>query len=564
MSRTTTRNKHLSASDLGITVAGRSLLTGVNLTVAPGDRLMVVGENGTGKTTLLHTLAGERAPDTGTLTAAGSVTLVRQSMDASPGLTVGDLTALSTAASDAALADLDAAVGALTSGDDGAEDAYTEALDRATALDAWDAHRRVDIALAGLGACTDRGHELLTLSHGQRYRVRLACALAERSDTLLLDEPTNHLDAAALGFLTAQLLDYPGGVAVVSHDRALLRDLTADGRGTYLDLDPTSDGRPRTFTGTYDDWVGRRRADRERWEQEYAAQVAEHQRLASAVDDARGRLTTGWRPGKGSAKHGRATRADGVVQTLHRRQDALDAHAVDVPEPPLELRWPLVDVPSGKTLLTCAGVAVSGRLDGPVSLEVTGGDRWLLTGPNGAGKSTFIDVVSGAVEPTAGRCLVHGGVRVGVLTQHEPVWTDPGMVAAEVYDRHVLAMGAEPPAPGLTSLGLLDREARSTPVGRMSQGQQRRLHLALVLAGRPELLVLDEPTNHLSAPLVDALTSAVQGTGAAVLVATHDRQMLRDLAGWRRMELGNSAEMVSGGSAANLGACPQHASSSRT
>lgn len=136
-----------------------------------------------------------------------------------------------------------------------------------------------------------------------------------------------------------------------------------------------------------------------------------------------------------------------------------------------------------------------------------------------------------------------------MLTQHEPQWDNPDLVAAEVYDRHVLALGESNgvSAPGLSSLGLLDREARSTPVSRMSQGQQRRLHLALVLAGRPDLLVLDEPTNHLSAPLVDAMTEALASTQAAVVVATHDRQMLRDLgeeAGWPRLELGSSRPSI--------------------
>lgn len=93
-------------------------------------------------------------------------------------------------------------------------------------------------------------------------------------------------------------------------------------------------------------------------------------------------------------------------------------------------------------------------------------------------------------------------------------------------------------APGLASLGLLDRAARSTPVGRLSQGQQRRLHFAMVLSERPDLLILDEPTNHLSAVLVDAVTEAVKDTAAGVIVVTHDRQMLRDLGEWSRVELG--------------------------
>jgi macrolide transport system ATP-binding/permease protein len=185
-------------------------------------------------------------------------------------------------------------------------------------------------------------------------------------------------------------------------------------------------------------------------------------------------------------------------------------------------------------LLTCNGVAVAGRLE-PVTLDLSGGEHVLLTGPNGAGKSTLVDVIEGTAEPTSGSVHVHDEVRVGVLTQHEPVWQHPDLAAAEVYARYAARFDG---APGLASLGLLDRAARSTPAGRLSQGQQRRLHLSMVLSERPDLLILDEPTNHLSAVLVDAVTAAVKGTEAGVIVVTHDRQMLRDLGEWTRVELG--------------------------
>ena len=168
---------------------------------------------------------------------AGTIGLARQELAARDGETVGTLTSEALAASLAALAALDEATLALADGDPGAEDRYAAALDAATRLDAWDAERRVDVALEALGACTDRDRPLATLSVGQRYRVRLACLLGARHDVLLLDEPTNHLDADGLDFLTRRLREHDGGLAVVSHDRALLRDV-AD---RFLDLDPTRD-----------------------------------------------------------------------------------------------------------------------------------------------------------------------------------------------------------------------------------------------------------------------------------------------------------------------------------
>ncbi|MCM3523378.1 ATP-binding cassette domain-containing protein, partial [Curtobacterium sp. P97] len=146
------------------------------------------------------------------MTQVGSLVLVKQDMATEDDRTVGDLIAEATAPSRAALQALDVASAALATGEDAA-DAYSAALEAARLLDAWDAERRVDIALAGLNACSDRARVLSTLSVGQRYRVRLAVALWSTPDLLLLDEPTNHLDAAGLSFLTERLRDHPGGLA---------------------------------------------------------------------------------------------------------------------------------------------------------------------------------------------------------------------------------------------------------------------------------------------------------------------------------------------------------------
>ncbi|MFE9970994.1 ABC-F family ATP-binding cassette domain-containing protein [Streptomyces hirsutus] len=529
---------HLRAEGITVTRGSHRVLNGVTVTVSARSRIAVVGENGRGKTTLLHVLAGLLAPDEGSVHRAGTTGLARQELSARDGETVGTLTSEALAPSLAALRTLDEAALALAEGDDlAADDLYAAALDTATRLDAWDAERRVDVALEALGACTHRDRPLSTLSVGQRYRVRLACLLGARHDILLLDEPTNHLDAGGLDFLTRRLREHDGGLAVVSHDRALLRDV-AD---RFLDLDPSRDGKPRLYAGGYDAWQDARRRERERWEQEYAEQQDEHRRLKDAVSKARDRLSTGWRPDKGTGKHQRQSRAPGVVQALNRQQDALDAHRVDVPEPPSVLRWPDLGVRPGAPLLRAHGVAVDGRLAGPVDLTLDGGDQLLVTGPNGAGKSTLLAVLAGALDPTQGHVRTAKGTRVVRVTQ-ETAAQDPGLTAREVHARHVgrlVARGLlrDADAVPLGALGLLDSDALRTPVGRMSQGQQRRLDLALALAGRPGLVLLDEPTNHLSSTLVDELTDAIRATSAAVVVATHDRQLLRDLSHWPRLEV---------------------------
>ncbi|AYL40287.1 ABC-F family ATP-binding cassette domain-containing protein [Streptomyces sp. PDY-4] len=538
---------HVRAENVIVSRGSRRVLNDVSVTVSARSRIAVVGENGRGKTTLLHVLAGLVVPDEGAVHRTGTVGLARQELSAAGGETVGALTSRALAPSRTALAALDEASAAMAGGDPAAGDRYAAALDAATRLDAWDAERRVDVALGALGACADRERPLSTLSVGQRYRVRLACLLGAWHDVLLLDEPTNHLDAGGLEFLTRRLREHEGGLVVVSHDRALLRDV-AD---RFVDLDPARDGRPRHYAGGYDAWQHARRRERERWEQDHAQQLTERRRLEDAVAKARDRLSTGWRPEKGTGRHQRQSRAAGVVQAFGRQREALEAHRVDVPAPPPVLRWPEPDVRPGAPQLRAHGVAVRGRLSGPVDLTLDGGDRLLVTGPNGAGKSTLLGVLAGALEPTEGHVRTASGARVVRITQ-ETAGQDPGLGAREVYDRHVgrlVAQGVlrDAEAVPLGSLGLLDPDAAGTPVGRMSQGQRRRLDLALALSGRPTLVLLDEPTNHLSAPLVDELTAAVRGTGAAVVVATHDRQLLRDLADWPHLRLdGTSGDGTAG------------------
>lgn len=259
------------------------------------------------------------------------------------------------------------------------------------------------------------------------------------------------------------------------------------------------------------------------------------------MSKARDRLSTGWRPEKGTGKHQRQSRAPGVAQALKRQQDALEAHRIDVPEPSPALRWPELAVRPGAPRLRMHGVAVDGRLAGPVDLTLDGGDRLLVTGPNGAGKSRLLAVPVGAFEPTEGYVRTAQGARIVRATQ-ETVEQDHGLTALEVHDRHVgrlVARGAlrDADAVPLGALGLLDSDAMRTPVGRMSQGRQRRLELAL--AARPALILLDEQTNHLSSTLADELTAAIRDTSAAVVVATHDRQLVRDLTDWPRLEVGN-------------------------
>jgi macrolide transport system ATP-binding/permease protein len=521
------RSAHVRATGVHVSFGGRPVLAGVDLVAAAGDRVAVVGENGRGKTTLLRVLAGDLPADRGEVRRAGSVGVADQQLPLGPAETVGDLVDLELAAVRGALARLDRATAALTEAEPGADEEYAAALAAAEALDAWDADRRVEISLAALNAVDDRARPLGTLSVGQRHRVRLACLLGAGHAVLLLDEPTNHLDAGGLAHLTDRLRAYPGVVVLVSHDRALLADVAT----TVVDLDPSSDGRPRVYGGGYAGHVEGRRAERARWEALHAEQVAEKQRLADDLSSAQNRLRDNWRPDKGHGKHTRATRAPGLVRAVHRRQEELAAHVVAIPPPPQRFTMP--ELPTGATLMRADGVTVARRLPTPVDVALDSGDRLVVTGPNGAGKSTLLAVLARALAPDTGQVRHARNVRVGWLGQESA--PQGGRTAVELYDERVARAGVS--SPGLGALGLLDRRDTHRPVADLSVGARRRLDLALVLAERPHVLLLDEPTNHLSATLVDELTAALGATRAAVVVATHDRQLLRDTAGWPRLAL---------------------------
>ena len=364
----------------------------------------------------------------------------------------------------------------------------------------------------------------------------------------MLDEPTNHLDREALDFLTRALRSRSGGVVVVTHDRTLLADFAE----TILSLDPTPDGMPRLYGTGYAGYVACSRAERAQWEQVFARQQDEHARLVEDLASAQDRLIDGWRPGKGSGKHLRATRAASSVQNVQRRQAALEAHTLPIPQPPLRLVMPRLSSPSARKLLTANQVSVAGRLEKQVSVTLSGGDRLVITGPNGAGKSTLLAVLAGQLPPTTGtvqhRKAVqhhktgqhHESARIALLEQEARLPFEP--IAAEFFAARVHRLLARrvirhDQAVSLTSLGLLSADEQQQRIGELSMGQQRRLDFALLLAMRPQVLLLDEPTNHLSIRLVDELTEALEHTGCAVVLTTHDRQLLVDTAHWPQLEL---------------------------
>ncbi|MFE6969599.1 ABC-F family ATP-binding cassette domain-containing protein [Isoptericola sp. NPDC057653] len=557
----------LTATDLAFAYPGRPVLDGVSLRVSDGTRLGVVGENGSGKSTLLHLLAGDLHPARGAVRRRGTVALVEQELAAGSGETVGDLVRSTLAGLRALAAEIEKEAASFDH-ETGDLRRLSGLLARAEHLAAWDADRRVDVALTRLGAVRDLDRRLDTLSVGQRYRVRLACRLAERADLLLLDEPTNHLDDSAIEFLTGELVAWQGGVVVVTHDRELLDDVAT----AILDLDPSMDGKPVLYGQP--GYLAYRFAKNQalhRWRQRYRAEQERARVLAERLDASYEGLSDEWRPAKGSQKHRRATRARIHVKAADRLVQQLEAEAVEVPVPPARLAFPdlpsmspgwdpgdpLVEVRSPRVLADDGGV----RLDLPgTRVVVPPSGRLLVVGPNGAGKSTLLAALAGRVALARGSRTMTPGARLGVVAQETAL---AGLTAAPVTAPTSPADGEDAGPPSgfdayaaealellsrgeldpehvvpVAALGLLGEEDLERPLAELSAGQRRRFELARALLHAPHLLLLDEPTNHLSVDLVDELTRALIATPAAVVVATHDRRMRADLADWPVLDLG--------------------------
>ncbi|RKR92072.1 macrolide transport system ATP-binding/permease protein [Micromonospora pisi] len=517
----------LLAHDLVRTLGARRVLDGVSLTAAPGHRIGLIGENGVGKSTLLRLLAGADEPDTGTVVRPSDLGFLHQEMPFDAGSTIADVLDDALREAREILADLDRLTGALAAAEQGSPGysdllgAYGQRLDQAQEHEAWDADRRADIVLAGLGlGMVPHDRELGSLSGGQRGRLALAALLARRPAALLLDEPTNHLDDSAATFLEEQLRGLPGVVVVASHDRAFLDAVCTD----LIDLDPAVDG-PTRYGGNYTAYQAQKRAERDRWQRRFAEEQAELAELRRSVEVTAYRVAPG-RVKRDNEKMGYGHTTGRVqnqisrrVRNAARRLDELERDQVGRPPEPLRFRaTALATASADGMLLSLRDVRVPGRLTLD-RLDLPATDRLLVTGANGAGKSTLLAVLAGRLA-AVGEVRRRPGLTVGMLTQ-DTVFDRPDRTVRESYE---LALGAErAESVPLLSLGLIGVPDLDRPVGQLSVGQRRRLALALLVADPPELLLLDEPTNHLSPRLADELEEAL-GTGpGAIVVASHDR-----------------------------------------
>ncbi|HLF40690.1 MAG TPA: ABC-F family ATP-binding cassette domain-containing protein [Acidimicrobiia bacterium] len=527
----------------GVTVShgARTILDGVSLTAAPGDRIGVLGTNGAGKSTLLRVLAGLHHADAGSVTLTpptASVGYLPQEPERRPGETVLELLGRRTGVAEAS-AVLDAATAALAGGD-ADPDAYSAALDRWMHLGGADFDARAGEVWADLGmpeALLDQ--DTTTLSGGQAARTALASILLSRFDVVLLDEPTNDLDFDGLerleGFVAARAEPH----VVVSHDRAFLERTVTE----VLEIDEHTH-RASRFAGGWLAYLEERATARRHAEEAYGEYAATRSDLENRVRRQRQWSDTGVRKiTKRPKDNDRAQRGFFVNRTekqaakVRASEKALDRLAtVDKPWEGWELRLEIAAAPRGGAVTARLTGAVVERPRaggdpgepafrlGPVDVEIGWGERVAILGPNGSGKSTLLAALLGRLPLTAGAQWLGPGTVVGEIDQARALLSGDAPLLGAFQSASGLALARE--VRSLLAKFGLSAEHVERPVGSLSPGERTRAVLAVLMARGVNCLVLDEPTNHLDLAAIEQLEQALESFEGTLLLVTHDRELL--------------------------------------
>ncbi|WP_306192174.1 ABC-F family ATP-binding cassette domain-containing protein [Streptomyces sp. MK5] len=534
----------LVAKNLAAGHGDRTLFSGLDLVVAPGDVIGLVGANGAGKSTLLRLLAGLDAPEQGELTLsppAATVGHLPQEPDRRPGETVRRFLARRTGVAEAQRA-MDEATQALVDGVPGADDRYASSLERWLGLGGADLDERAEEVADSLGLAVDLDQPMTSLSGGQAARAGLASLLLSRYDVFLLDEPTNDLDLDGLERLERFVTGLRAGTVVVSHDREFLAHTVTK----VLELD-LAQRQINLYGGGYAGYLEEREVARRHAREDYEEYADKKAALQDRAQMQRAWMDKGVRnarrkAGNDNDKIGRKFRSEASEkQAAKARQTQRMIERLEVVEEPRkewELRMEIAAAPrSGAVVATLrdAEVRRGGFVLGPVSLQIDWADRVAVTGANGAGKSTLLAALLGRIPPDAGHAALGSGVLVGEVDQARRLFHGPETLLeafrAAVPDAEPVDVRTLLAKFGLKSGHVL------RPAATLSPGERTRAALALLQGRGVNLLVLDEPTNHLDLPAIEQLESALESYEGTLLLVTHDRRMLQAVRTTRHLEV---------------------------
>ena len=463
----------LTLERIALAYGHHPLFERADLRIEPGERLALIGRNGSGKSSLLEVIAGERSPDSGSVWRAPGLRVARLAQEV-PDTVAGTV-----------------------------RDHVATGLPSVSEGDAWTTAHQVDAVLSRLSLPSDR--QVRDLSGGWRRRVMLGKALVSRPDLLLLDEPTNHLDIDAIAWLEDYLRSFAGALLFVTHDRAFLRRLAT----RIVELDR---GELTSWPGSYDAYVEKKATALEN-------EARDVQRLDKKLAEEEEWLRRGIKA--------RRTRNEGRVRALMALRAERAARRAQ--PGPVRMAIERGEV-SGKLVFEAETVGKS--YDGkPVirnfSIRIQRGDRIGLIGPNGSGKTTLLRLLVGEAEPDAGE--IRRGARLEIAyfdQQREQLDPDRTVIASVADGETVTIGGQERHVLGYLADFLFPKERARSPVKSLSGGERNRLLLARLFARPANVLILDEPTNDLDIETLELLEELIAGFDGTVLVVTHDREFL--------------------------------------
>ena len=479
----------LTIANISKSYGPRTLFAEVSLNIARTDRLGLVGANGAGKSTLFNIILGKDQPDEGLIEWERGANFGFLPQESAP---VGDETILQIATSGGKLE---------PENDDDWDIDYT-------------LEPRAKKILAGLGF-RESDHEKLakTFSGGWVMRAHLARLLVSEPTLLLLDEPTNHLDLEALLWFQDYLTRYPGGLVVISHDRAFLNALCT---GT-IELRAQ---RLHCYNGNYDDFILERVARKDRQQAMFKNQQREIAHLQTFVD-------------RFGAKASMASRAKSKEKQIARLEEV----AIDEPEDDLkkiQFRFPQPPR-SGLKVMKLEHVQQSYGdhvVYKDLNFECERGQRTVLVGPNGAGKSTLLKILAGVIPINSGLREEGGNVITGYFAQNRVDNLNPKLTVLEnVMELRTTETGlTEQQARGMLGTFLFRKDDVNKRVSVLSGGEKSRLALVKLMINPPNFLLMDEPTTHLDIMSIDALIAALKTYEGTLYFVSHDVHFIREIA----------------------------------
>ncbi len=493
----------ITLTSVSLAYGHHPLLKNVDMQVDQGERVCLIGRNGTGKSTLFHLLGGNVQADEGQIWHSDSlrISLLQQDVPESIQSTVYNVVA-------AGLGELGTLLGEYHRISNCLEpdnlSSLTALQHRIDLLDGWNSNQKVETVLSRLSL--QPGQNIAECSGGIRRRVMLAQALVSDPDLLLLDEPTNHMDIASINWLEEFLLDFHGALIFITHDRTLLRNLAT----RIIELDR---GSLSSFPGDYDNYLEKR------------------QKLQDAEDRANTRFD------KKLAEHevwirqgikARRTRNEGRVKQLQDmrrvRRQRIDQQSKTI------LEVDKGDI-SGKLVVKLQDVSFrfgEHCIISDFSTAIMRGDRIGIIGPNGSGKSTLLKLLLAELEPDKGTVIKGTKLRIAYFDQQRAQLDVEKSVRENISDGsdYVQIGGRSCHVVSYMKDFLFPPERINSPVKSLSGGERNRLLLARIFTRPVNMLVLDEPTNDLDVETLELLEELLADYDGTLLLVSHDRTFL--------------------------------------